>query len=62
MVGIGSLTYNSFIYATKIRKYSINGWLGVVFLSQIIKRTFDILQTFSAYVGINFGGFTTVVS
>ena len=46
---------------TKILKYSIDelAWCG--FLSQIIKRTFDVLQTIGTYVCVNFDGFTTII-
>ena len=47
---------NSFIYATNIHKFLVCSWLGIVFLLQIIKRTFG------TYMCVNFGGFTAVVT
>ena len=51
-----TLTANSFIYATNIHKFLVYCWLGIVFLLQIIKRTFG------TYMCVNFGGFTAVVT
>ena len=58
-VGIG---HNSFIYATNIHKFLVISWLGIVFLLQIIKRTFDILKTYETYMCVHFGGPTAVVT
>ena len=57
-----ALAHNSFIYATNIHKYHVNSWLGIVFLLQIIKRTFDILKTYETYMCVHFGGPTAVVT
>jgi len=46
---------------TKIHKYSIDGLAWSGFLSQIIKRTFDVLQTIGTYVCVNFNGFITIM-
>ena len=51
-----TLAGNSFIYATNIHKFLVYCWLGIVFLLQIIKRTFG------TYMCVNFGGFTAVVT
>ena len=61
-LSLGSIAPNSFIYATNIHKFLVCSWLGIVFLLQIIKRTFDILKTFGTYMCVNFGGFTAVVT
>ena len=46
---------------TKTHKYSIDGLAWCGFLSQIIKRTFNVLQTIGTYAHVNFGGFTTIM-
>ena len=53
---------NSLIYAIILHKYTFFCWLGVVWLLQIIKGTFYILQVSSTYVGVNFSGFTAAMA